>query len=234
MRIVAGADGCRAGWVLVIQDLDTSRISWRLCADATALIAAVPAPGFLAIDIPIGLPESGSRAADRLARRVLGGRRGSSVFPAPLRPMLVATNYREACDIRAAREGKRMSIQAWGILAKIRDVDHVLAADPGLQERIHEVHPEVCFRFMGEQRSPQFSKKTAAGRGERLALLEPLFGPAPVAALAEKSLLAGQPDDILDAFAALWTARRIASGTARCLPAHPELDSAGLRMEIVY
>jgi len=41
-------------------------------------------------------------------------------------------------------------------------------------------------------------------------------------------------DDLLDAFAVLWTARRIAEGKAVTLPARPPLDSFGLRMAIAY
>ena len=41
-------------------------------------------------------------------------------------------------------------------------------------------------------------------------------------------------DDIADAFAALWTARRIVAGIARSLPDVPSLDRAGLPMRMVY
>ena len=40
--------------------------------------------------------------------------------------------------------------------------------------------------------------------------------------------------DILDAFAALWTAERIAAGRARTLPEQPPMDDTGLPMRIVY
>jgi len=41
-------------------------------------------------------------------------------------------------------------------------------------------------------------------------------------------------DDILDAFAALWTAKRIWTSNARSLLENPPTDSKGLKMEIVY
>ena len=40
-------------------------------------------------------------------------------------------------------------------------------------------------------------------------------------------------DDLHDALAALWTARRIRAGTARTFPDEPALDARGLRMAIV-
>jgi len=41
-------------------------------------------------------------------------------------------------------------------------------------------------------------------------------------------------DDIVDAFAALWTGVRIYTGAAVFLPDPPEMDSIGLRMAIAY
>ena len=39
-------------------------------------------------------------------------------------------------------------------------------------------------------------------------------------------------DDLLDAFATLWTAQRLLTGDAMIIPAHPPRDARGLRMEI--
>ena len=41
-------------------------------------------------------------------------------------------------------------------------------------------------------------------------------------------------DDIIDAIAGLWTAHRVADGTAETLPDSPPLDETGLPMEIVF
>ncbi len=79
----------------------------------------------------------------------------------------------------------------------------------------------------------EHSKKRKAGRDERRELLEPDFGPSVEAAVAAYSELKCTEDDILDAFAALWTAERIESGKAQALPCSPLEDPFGLRMEIV-
>ena len=73
------------------------------------------------------------------------------------------------------------------------------------------------------------------GRSARLRLVEAHFGPG-VFARARSRWLVKQVahDDILDAFAVLWTAERIRRGEADTLPAQPLVDAAGLRMEIVY
>lgn len=77
------------------------------------------------------------------------------------------------------------------------------------------------------------SKGTPQGLAERRALVELTYGSiAPlVTALPRKHAHA---DDLLDAFAALWTAERIAGERARTLPNEPSGDAIGLRMEIVF
>jgi len=155
------------------------------------------------------------------------------VFPAPIRPILAATSYAEGSAARRAAEGKGLSIQAWGIVPKIREVDAFLRADSSARERVHEVHPELCFYFMAGKRPMGFGKKKADGRAERIALLRKHFGTAVDSALTDLRQSGCAADDLLDAFAALWTARRIRAGTAVSLPATPPIDAHGLRMEIL-
>ena len=133
MRIVSGADGCRAGWVVISKDLDTGDISWHFCEKANWMINGKHPPIILTIDIPIGLPTTGSRLCDVQARHLLGPGRGSSVFPAPIRPVLKAETYMEACNIRFQTEGKKMSVQAWAIIPKIREVDDIVSQYPDIQ-----------------------------------------------------------------------------------------------------
>ena len=77
-----------------------------------------------------------------------------------------------------------------------------------------------------------FSKKTLAGRAERLKLIEDHY-PEVHAALSDRKSLGSAHDDILDAFAALWSAERIVTGESILLPGAPFFDKIGLRMEIV-
>jgi predicted RNase H-like nuclease len=233
MGVVSGADGCRAGWVVVTRDLATGAVTWRLGHTVQELFYDGPAPQIMALDIPIGLPERGPRACDLEARQLLGRPRASSVFPAPPRPVLAARSYEEACAIRSCIEGKKLSLQAWAIVEKIRQVDAALRADPGLRTRVREVHPEVSFYFLNGGRPLPHGKKSQAGREERSQLLGAVLGPWLQAALSERRSLESAEDDILDAFVALWTAERIAAGLARTIPAVPPTDNCGLRMEIV-
>lgn len=233
MRLISGADGCKEGWVVVTEDLDTGEIAWELCPTAHDLIYCRPLRLMTAVDIPIGLPDTGARSCDHEARRLLGVGRASSVFPAPVRLVLAAATYEEACGIRLSIEQKKMSQQAWAIVPKVRDIDRVLRDNPQVQDRVREVHPEVSFYFLAGEQPMKYSKKKRAGREARKQLLAPLYGAYLERALADRRALASSTDDILDAFVALWTARRIINKQAQVLPAIPARDAVGLQMEIV-
>jgi predicted RNase H-like nuclease len=116
---------------------------------------------------------------------------------------------------------------------KIREVDALLRADPSLQAWVREVHPEVSFTAWRGGEPMHHPKSTAAGLAERRVLIESTYGPIGpfMAALSRKNV---HVDDLLDAFAALWTAERIARGKAGTLPDAPAKDGVGLRMEIVF
>lgn len=232
--IVAGADGCRSGWICVTREVESRAIASGSFADAASLIHQEPRPAVLAIDVPIGLPEAGARSCDREARRRLGRPRGSSVFPAPVRPLLLATSFPEGCEIRQRIEGKRISVQLWNIVPKIRQVDAVLRRlAPARRRFVREVHPEVSFQaWAGHDLA--HSKKRRAGRDERLALVTDHYGADAFRSVRERHLARDvSDDDVLDAFAALWTAERILAGAAEGMPRDPPRDAEGLRMEIV-
>jgi predicted RNase H-like nuclease len=234
MRIICGADGCKAGWVAISKDLDSGSVSWRLCSTAHQLAYSEPRPQIIALDIPIGLPECGARACDLEARQLLGHGRASSVFPAPIRPVLSADSYESACQIGFQVERKKLSLQTWEILGKIQEVDKLLRQDIRLWDKVHEVHPELSFYFLAGRRSMGHSKKKPIGRDERRELLQPVFGHWLQDALAERKrgILRSAEDDVIDAFVALWTAERIATGACKTIPAAPPRDPFGLRMEI--
>ena len=231
--LAAGVDGCRAGWVCVTRELGSREIASACVDSARALLSQRPSPDLIAIDVPIGLTDSGPRACDREARRFLGPPRASSVFPAPIRKVLAARSWEEACAIRSCVEGKRMSKQAWGIVSKIREVDEELRTRA--RRRVREVHPEVSFKAWNGA-AMRFKKSSPEGREERRRLVNQFFGPEAyeqVRSQFPKKTDVGD-DDILDAFAALWSAERILRRVSRSLPERPPIDPCGLPMEIVY
>jgi len=233
-QLVAGVDGCRAGWLVVLVDEQgrpnpSSQV--RLCTEFEEILSLFPAPDAIAVDIPIGLldrPQRGGRVCDQQARRLLG-RRACTVFSPPSRQVLGATCYE---DVRA----QGLSIQAYGILSKIREVDRLMT--PELQKVIHEAHPELAFTALAGH-PMRFNKTTPRGHQERLCALERaprhffqgirrLF----VDGLKTFTRRQVAPDDVLDACALAYTAFRIANGKAQRLPLHPVVDPRGIRMEI--
>lgn len=224
-----GVDGCRSGWLVVRARLDPcgtfENLSWSLELEAASFIDW----GLVAIDMPIGLAVDGPRSCDQQARSLLGPRR-SSVFPAPLRAALGAYDYPEACERSFAISGRRLSKQAYYLLPKIRQLDQLLLADPRRIDRVHEVHPELAFSQWNGGEPMAQAKKTAAGFAQRQGLVESVFPgfAGQIRSSVGKSKLAN--DDILDAIACLWSARRLVQHRALVLGG--ERDGCGLPMRI--
>lgn len=227
---VAGVDGCRGGWYAVAQASGTA-VQGQVWARFEDLVRGLEDARRLAVDMPIGLAERGPRICDVLVRAHLGAR-GASVFTAPLRGMLLARTYAEANALCREIEGKGMSIQAYNILHKVREVDAVLRSSPRDAARTFETHPEACFVALHHGEPLPAGKKTASGRALRQTLLEAHFGDAVQRLLDERPRAQVQADDVLDALACLWSARRGLRGEARCWPEVPEVDACGLAMAI--
>jgi len=87
------------------------------------------------------------------------------------------------------------------------------------------VHPECSFTALTG--AVLASKRTLAGRRRRYEALEKEFGP-----IEHRSSAAARPDDVLDAYAVLWTALRHQRGASETLGG-TEVDSTGLIMRIV-
>jgi len=233
MSLVAGVDGCRGGWVCVVHDLNSHEIEGHILERIDDILQWEERPEVLAIDIPIGLPEVGPRICDLEARAYLGKPRSNSVFPAPIRPVLSTSSYEQACQLGQSIENRKLSKQLWGIIPKIREVDTFLRSDVTRNRWIREIHPEVCFWCWNKGQAMSHSKKKPEGRQEREALVVPNFGQAYSSLQKKLPQKKYANDDLLDAFAALWTAERVYNNQAMVIPSEPPVDSCGLRMEMV-
>jgi predicted RNase H-like nuclease len=219
---VLGVDGWRGTWVGAL--LDGRAVRLLHLADAAAVLA-VPDVEVVAIDMPIGLSGYGARACDVAARRLLG-RAGSSVFPAPVRPVLSAPDYATACAVSRAASGKALSVQTWNLVPAIRSLDGALGVPP--DPRVAEVHPELAFRALDRRVTER--KATARGLAQRVRALSPVMDVL--------DALAGAPPgvpavDCLDACAAAWSARRIANGVAESV-GDDDVDGCGRPMRIAW
>lgn len=235
MPNLAGIDGCKSGWICIFEEFPSRRLGSKIFPTIADLAKHAGSIDVICIDIPIGLTDAGARVCDIEARKLLGPKRASSVFPAPIRPALNATTYEEACERSFAAQQKKLSRQSWAIYPKIRELDHLLITRLDLRHRIFEVHPEVSFHAWSGGTPIEEPKKSVSGGALRRQLVANHFGPdafAEVRHRYRKREVAD--DDIADAFAALWTAERIMNGSSRTLPAHPSHDSEQLPMRMVY
>ncbi|MEU4395978.1 DUF429 domain-containing protein [Kribbella sp. NPDC023855] len=221
MTRVLGVDACKAGWVGVL--LDGGSVRAFVASTIDLLIAQAEEGGPLAVvavDMPIGLPDKAPRQADLLARSAIG-RLSSSVFTTPVRAALLAPTHRDAVVINRELTGQGLSIQAYGLRGKLFEVDQWVKRAGTL---VVEVHPEVSFaQLAGAPLTVR--KSTWAGAERRRALL----AGAGIALTGELGLAGAAVgvDDVLDAGAAAWSARRVARGEAVSLPNPPETFADG-------
>src|SRR5690606_29542434 len=157
VSLACGVDGCKGGWVAVFRD-DGGAPSATVYPDFETLIDSLPTDTQVAVDMPIGLPDHvghGGRGPEALVRKFLGQRQ-SSVFSIPSRAAVYAeagpftsteewydAHRRASAVARQTSEPPRaISIQAFGIFSKIREIDQLLIAERQLRERVIESHPE--------------------------------------------------------------------------------------------
>ncbi|WP_462327276.1 DUF429 domain-containing protein [Desulfobaculum sp.] len=247
--MIAGVDGTRDGWVVAIADgwPCPSAPRMHLAATFAEVVTLTADCDAVAVDMPLGLPSRGDvRQCDELARKELAARSGpdvkasSRVFLAPPReavyghggsPKVFQTLHRE-------HRGVGAGLPVWGIVPKLIEADEALCAQPALQDRIVECHPELAFARLAGQVLP--SKHAAPGVLQRMALLSRHITEFHDIALSG-AFRSATVDDILDALVCLSTAAYLAteadisSPQSRRLPSQSvPRDARGLRMEIWF
>jgi predicted RNase H-like nuclease len=214
---ITGVDGCRVGWVVASDDGTDVRVTVE-----TSIAPVLQRFQVIGVDMPIGLPATWDRAADRLARRFLSPR-SATVFPTPPRQLIDARSYAEANARSKEFFGKGLTKQTYNLFAKLREVDALItAADV---ERVIEVHPECALRAMTGSALP--SKHTASGRVLRREALRPIFGD-----VVDTRVAGAAADDVLDALAVLWSVRRYVGGE-HIVFGDGRRDERGLVMQII-
>ncbi|MBB6465564.1 putative RNase H-like nuclease [Aminobacter lissarensis] len=246
---IAGVDGCKAGWVAVIRNDTGTRV--QVFGSFVDLLATMPDDAVVAVDMPIGLPDfttKGGRGPEALVRPLLGQRQ-SSVFSIPSRAAVHADSagftdletwyaaHRRSSEVamQTSEPPRGVSIQAFGIFAKIREIDALMMAQSELRQRVIESHPEVAFWRLNGGQAMSLPKKikgsvNPAGMEERKSLLARvghdrsfLDQPAPRGAAA---------DDFLDACAMMLIAERHSRGQTTSFPSPPARDINGIPVAI--
>jgi predicted RNase H-like nuclease len=235
MSTYIGVDGCKAGW-FAISLTDDGAWTHGVYESAEALVSQYSVAKQIYIDIPIGLRNGGSegRRCDTEARQLLRSPRASSVFTPPARPSISASDYRTASTTNFGLTGRKLSKQAWGIVPKIKEVDELMQSDTKARELLVEVHPELLFWSLNDQRPMQHNKKKPAGRAERIEVLRRYL---PITDNIYKDALGSYlrknvaRDDILDALVAAVAGYR-SRGNMTNVPEPPEIDPTGLPMRM--
>ena len=228
MPLILGIDGCKTGWFTVWQD-EKAAIQSSIFSSLNSLKDFFSNQNhlILGIDMPVVLSEQIPREADQLARKLLS-KKASSVFTAPTPEMLEQPNYEKASFVSRRLFGKSMSLQSWYLFPKIKDVQTIIH-DPHIN--IYEIHPELSFRAMNNEEVILESKKSKAGFEIRNSLLIRQFKSFDFESIRnlypKKDVM---DNDILDAMAVLWSAKRIQSKEASFLPKIPQKPN----MQIVY
>ena len=233
-----GVDGVRERWLAAVLDLDPGgdrppTVSWLLGSAAEVLGAVGPDVVGCGVDVPVGLVSTGLRGAEQQARALLGPRAGSSIFTTAPQPAFAVARRlggtrasRPEADAasRAAGAGG-ISTQAWGIAAKVLEVEDAVRALGPAGDRVVEVHPETSFASVARHfgRAAPASKRSAPGVAHRMSLLEQTLpglqvGPALADVPDGPGAARRVPvDDALDALVAACSALRHAYGRATVL-----------------
>lgn len=229
-----GVDGARGGWAVAGID-SAGEVRLQLVSRIAEVLTWAPAAESVLIDMPIGLPfDDRPRRCDQLARQHLKSR-ASSVFSPPCRAALEAANHADASAANRAVTGRGLSVQAFHLHPKIREVDSWLRSAPEIQQRVHEAHPEVVFSQLALRASqplPLPPKRRPEGGAARRGILEVVM-PVALNALASITVPRRQvaPDDWLDAIG-LAVALHMSQGEVEFWPGVSERDECGLKMAL--
>ena len=118
-------------------------------------------------------------------------------------------------------------------MPKITEVDEFLRRRPGADQVLIESHPELCFSAYNDNTPMVFKKSSDRGQKKRMELLSQLydnFSTVHAQFRDDHYVKDVGDDDILDAM----VLAAAAAGETATLPAEPELDAEGRRMQMVY
>ena len=225
--LVAGVVPCGHSWLIASAKLQGITIAPEQPKLVKSLMDVIDErPGFSIVGLfaPIGLLDEqvvGGRNCDREARALVGKRRGAAIRSAPSRDILVsgASNNGHATRPRPERYYEAVA----------REVAREIA--PYHQRTFFEVHPEVTFYQLNQDRPLKYRKRSIHGQNERRALLETKIGR--IERILDARIPGVRKSHLLDGAACMWTARRALGRAITRIPTDPEWDNEGLRMEIV-
>lgn len=118
---------------------------------------------------------------------------------------------------------------------KIREVHDFMWANPGAGHFLYEVHPHLSFlELQGDAAEKKRDGRRPRFRDQLSYLCDIYPSEALYQALTAFRHAEASRHDILDAFAMLWSAKRIATSRAERLPSMPVYDARGFDMAVWY
>jgi predicted RNase H-like nuclease len=221
--LLAGVVPVKKGWLVVpgkLVGVSLHPEAGEVVAHFAEVIDHIPSYEVIAVMAPIGLGKRWTergRRCDRDARKLVGWPHLGAIASPPGR-LDLAKGQRAVGDVTSRR-----------LVQAIGEVNREM--QPYRQRTVYAVHSELSFFQLNGDRPPRYSKQSAAGLRERRALL--LHRMATAEPVLDDELPGVSDRHLLDGAMALWTARRIVAKAATRLPANPEWDGEGLRMEWV-
>ena len=230
-KMLGGITPCPAGWLILPARLVAATV---IVEDALVVPTLIDVLDFkpkfeaAAINAPVGFEEQPAapfRGCDREAKELVGWPRHVAVRPVPSRAALRAPTREEA-----------RKIEPWLTNDDLRRFKWIRQAEaefqPFHQRTYFSAHPDLSYVVLNGDRPLTSSPYQQDGVIERINLIRNKLPGVEDVLTAAPPKGAGQVH-LLQAAGLLWTARRAAGRAMTRLPAEPEWDESGLRMELV-
>lgn len=227
-RLIAGVEPCPGGWLLVgarLQGISAFPTEPEVFPTFAEILDYRPAFDVIAIHCHLSFPEedtAGGRTCDKLARQLLGWPRAGAIGSPPSRHYLRTGDL----DARARKGLNPINARMMRRYAEVAD-----EMQPYRQRQVFEVHPELSFYQLNDDKPMLHSKYSEEGVEERRRLVAARIPGVDV--VLDATVPGVSARHLLDASADMVTARRIAARAVDRLPEDPEWDEQGVRMELL-
>lgn len=227
-RLIAGVEPCPGGWLVVgarLQGITAFPTEPEVFPNFAEILDYRPSFDVLAVHCHLSFPSEetpGGRSCDKLARQLLGWPRSGTIASPPSRKLLQTGDLRQ-------RARKGLSPITARMLPRYAEV--AAEMQPYRQRQVFEVHPELSFFQLNEDKPMRYAKQRPEGVAERRALVEAKI--PGIDAVLDAQLPGVELRHLLDASVDMVTARRISARAVERLPEEPEWDDEGVRMELL-
>ena len=230
-KMLGGVVPCPGGWLILPARLAGVTVIVEepmVCATLIEVLEFKPKFEAAAIYAPVGFedePTGPYRPCDLEAREMVGWPRLAAIKPIPSRAALRAKTREEAKELEPWLTNDDFRRWKW-----IREAEQEF--QPFHQRNWFAAHPDLSFYVLNGDKPLKSSPYQPEGVYERMNLIKAKLPGVEDAVTATPPAGASQ-FHLLQCAGLLWTARRAAGRAVNRLPADPNWDTAGLRMEMV-